>query len=226
MKRGVPAVIAPQPTEAAPYSMTKPKAAGALLFDAAMNGMSTPGADRFRAIAGETAIDLPLPGLAGRHQIDNAGTAIACREHLLASIGCRRSALARGLRHVEWPARLQRLTEGPLAGCRAGWELWLDGGHNEGRCCSACRLGGRRATAPLDLVCGMLATKEPRRFFRGLRRIGACRAITVPGSRADLPADATRSTARAGGLKDDAAAPDTSAARRPRRDGPSGPPAS
>ena len=38
----------------------------------------------------------------------------------------------RGLAQVEWPARLQRLTRGPLAErLPPGWELWLDGGHNE-----------------------------------------------------------------------------------------------
>ena len=42
------------------------------------------------------------------------------------------AAIRRGLASVEWPARLQRLTRGPLTDALpSGWELWLDGGHND-----------------------------------------------------------------------------------------------
>ena len=56
-------------------------------------------------------LDLPLPRLVGRHQIENAATAIAAlRQSGWASDG----AIEKGLRSVEWPARMQRLTFGPL----------------------------------------------------------------------------------------------------------------
>jgi dihydrofolate synthase / folylpolyglutamate synthase len=73
---------------------------------------------------------LPLPALAGAHQIANAGTAVACIRKL-AGFTVDAAAIATGLRRVEWPARLQHLTHGPLiAALPDGAELWLDGMHN------------------------------------------------------------------------------------------------
>src|SRR5258708_25232257 len=72
--------------------------------------------------------DLPLPSLIGAHQIVNAGTAIACLERLV-EFALPREAIANGLRHIDWPARLQLLRRGPLI--EAGppdWEVWLAGG--------------------------------------------------------------------------------------------------
>ena len=55
----------------------------------------------------------PLPELLGPHQIANAGLAIACIDKL-DEFKVSDEAIAQGLRHVDWPARLQRLTSGPL----------------------------------------------------------------------------------------------------------------
>ena len=57
-------------------------------------------------------LDLPPPKLFGRHQFDNAGTAIAA----LRAAGVRLpvKAVEQGLMRAEWPARLQRLTTGAL----------------------------------------------------------------------------------------------------------------
>src|SRR5262249_61523520 len=75
-------------------------------------------------------LDLPLPRLNGRHQIDNAGTAIAGASIIFGDALTTR-ALERGLTHAEWPARLDRLAVGGLhAYVVDGTEIWLDGGHN------------------------------------------------------------------------------------------------
>ena len=69
---------------------------------------------------------LPRPALVGRHQIHNAGLAIAMLRHqdqLLVP----KEAIAKGMGSARWPARLQRLLPGPLTGKRT---VWLDGGHN------------------------------------------------------------------------------------------------
>jgi folylpolyglutamate synthase/dihydropteroate synthase len=74
---------------------------------------------------------LPLPALPGAHQIPNAGAALACLP-FLEGFCIDGHAQMRGLSEVQWPARLQRLTRGPLArSLPPGCELWLDGGHNE-----------------------------------------------------------------------------------------------
>ena len=82
-------------------------------------------------------LDLPLPRLTGRHQIENAGVAIAALRHAGRSgkvLGWgQEAAVERGLSTVEWPARLQRLHKGPLVeAAPKGAEVWLDGGQNYG----------------------------------------------------------------------------------------------
>src|SRR5690606_13243923 len=52
-------------------------------------------------------LDLPLPALAGPHQIENAGLAIATLRH--AGLGADEATIARGLKQAQWPARLTRL---------------------------------------------------------------------------------------------------------------------
>ena len=59
-------------------------------------------------------LDLPPPKLFGRHQFDNAGTAIAALR--AAGIRLPVTAIEQGLMRAEWPARLQRLTD-RQAGC-------------------------------------------------------------------------------------------------------------
>ena len=127
-------------------------------------------------------LDLPLPRLKGRHQIDNAGTAIAA-SNLLFGEALTTRALEHGLTHAEWPARLERLGAGSLHAFIAdGTELWLDGGHNAA--------GGRviaqalaeleeRVPRPMHLVFGMMETKDAHAFiapFKGLVE----RVYTVP----------------------------------------------
>ena len=119
-------------------------------------------------------LDLPLPRLQGRHQIDNAGTAIAAAELLFGEALTTR-ALELGLTQAEWPARLERLPAGGLHAYVAdGTEIWLDGGHNPA--------GGKviaqalaeleeRVPRPMHLVFGMMETKDAHAFiapFKGL----------------------------------------------------------
>ena len=75
-------------------------------------------------------LDLPRPRLFGRHQIGNAGTAVAALRAAGAwAIGS--DAFEAGMLGADWPGRLQRLTRGRLPGLAPpGAELWLDGGHN------------------------------------------------------------------------------------------------
>ncbi len=105
------------------------------------------------------ALDLPLPRLAGRHQAMNAALAVAMIRHQ-DELQVSSSALAAAMGWAEWPARLQRLTAGPLIGDR---EAWLDGGHNP----SAARQIARWARhqfkdgKPLHLIFASLVSKDP-----------------------------------------------------------------
>jgi len=130
----------------------------------------------------ERLLDLPLPALIGQHQIGNAGTAVAAALRLK-WLGLTVDAIEEGLRQVRWPARMQRLDDGPLTRLlNPGSELWLDGGHNPaGGQAIAQTLAELEERAPkqVSLVAGMMRNKDAARFlehFRGLAR----RVVTVP----------------------------------------------
>jgi len=149
-------------------------------------------------------LDLPLPKLIGRHQIENAATAIAGLRRAAHGWG-KDSAIERGLRTVEWPARLQRLHHGPLLEMAPdGAEVWLDGGHNpHGAAAVASAMADLedRGERPLYLICGMLRTKDALSFlstFRGLARHVA--TVTIPGEAMSLGAGELYDRARAAGL--------------------------
>ncbi|MFO1058915.1 MAG: folylpolyglutamate synthase/dihydrofolate synthase family protein [Dongiaceae bacterium] len=205
MKAGVPAVVAPQPPEAAAVFAARAAALGVPLcrHGREWQAEARDGGLAFTVEGGTR--QLPAPALLGAHQIVNAGTALAAA-HLLPGFGLDGAALARGLREVEWPARLQRLTRGTLqALLPAGWELWLDGGHNgaAGEALAAFAAGWR--DRPLHLVFGMLDTKEPAEFLAPLAPLAAgLSAVAIPGSHASLTAEAAAAVARTVGL---AAAP-------------------
>jgi dihydrofolate synthase/folylpolyglutamate synthase len=127
-------------------------------------------------------LDLPLPRLAGRHQLDNAGGAIATAS-VVFSDELTMEAIEHGLTHAKWPARLERLSPGALyTYVDDDTEIWLDGGHNAA--------GGQaiahaiaelddRVPRPVHLIWGMMETKDAHAFvapFKGLVE----RIYTVP----------------------------------------------
>jgi dihydrofolate synthase/folylpolyglutamate synthase len=148
--------------------------------------------------------DLPRPRLAGRHQLVNAGTAIAAlRAAGFGDLGT--DAYEAGLRNVDWPGRLQRLTRGRLADLMPkDSELWLDGGHNAdgGRILAAAMADlSERSNVPLVLVVGLLGTKDAEGFlknFVGLARVLV--AVPIPGQLAARPADEVARIAESVGI--------------------------
>jgi len=149
-------------------------------------------------------LDLPLPKLIGRYQIDNAATAIAALRRSGGGWGSD-AAVEKGLRSVEWPARLQRLTKGPLIDLAPkDAEVWLDGGHNpHGAMAVASAMADleERGERSLYLICGMLRTKDAMGFlapFRGLARHIA--TVDIPGEEMSLGAGELYDRARAVGL--------------------------
>ncbi|MGF1605739.1 MAG: bifunctional folylpolyglutamate synthase/dihydrofolate synthase [Rhodothalassiaceae bacterium] len=77
-------------------------------------------------------LELPMPSLAGAHQIINAGIAVALMRRQEA-VTIPLSAIKAGLGWGRWPARLHAIDRGPLTQRLNGrGALWLDGGHNPG----------------------------------------------------------------------------------------------
>jgi len=117
---------------------------------------------------------LPLPALPGLHQADNAALAVAMLRHQ-DFVSVSRGAMAKGIRHARWPARLQMLADGPLTG---GRQVWLDGGHNpDAGEMLARHFAGRR----VHLVIGMLANKDPLALIAPMRpSLASVTAVPVP----------------------------------------------
>ena len=138
-----------------------------------------------------------LPVLPGPHQVENAGTAIAA----LRTLGFGQPEAEAAVTRAEWPARMQRLTRGPLVEAAGDCELWLDGGHNPagGEAVAATlRAMGPR---PVHLVCGMLNTKDVAGYMRPLAGVArSLTAVAIPGEANTLPAEATAAAAGAVGL--------------------------
>ena len=201
LKPGVSAVIAPQPKEAATVIKERAKSVSAPLYRSRREWHCEALSRRMRYEGERWKLDLPLPSLIGAHQIVNAGTAIACLEQL-SGFDIPAAAIDRGLRHIDWPARLQLLSRGPLVDAvPPDWELWLDGGHNPaaGEVLGDVAAGWR--DRPLYLVVGMMNTKDAAGFIAPLaKHAQALWAVTIPREKNALPADAIANAAASVGL--------------------------
>ena len=204
IKRGVPVIIAAQQRDALAVIERQAARLGAPVKIAGEDWTATE--ERGRLVYQDEAglIDLPAPKLYGRHQFENAGLAIATLR-AIASLKMTPQAYEAGMTKADWPARLQRLTQGRLIDLAPpGSELWLDGGHNPdgGRAIAAALADlEERVSRPLVLIAGMLSTKDNAGFLRNFTGL-AKRLIAVPVPQADkgMPAEALSEVARQIGL--------------------------
>ncbi|KIZ42526.1 MULTISPECIES: folylpolyglutamate synthase/dihydrofolate synthase family protein [Rhodopseudomonas] len=150
-------------------------------------------------------MDLAAPRLFGRHQVDNAGLAIATMR-ALDGFNIGQAAYEAGMVGAEWPARMQRLSAGRLiAQAPPGSEIWLDGGHNaDGGRVAAAALGDleERVSRPLVVITGMMANKDAAGFlsnFAGLTR--HIIAVPIPDRADAMPPERLTDAARALGMR-------------------------
>ncbi|HEY1360661.1 MAG TPA: folylpolyglutamate synthase/dihydrofolate synthase family protein [Xanthobacteraceae bacterium] len=204
LKPGVPAVVAAQPREALAAIERQAARVKAPIRVAGEDWTATE--ERGRLVYQDDAglLDLPAPRLFGRHQFENAGVAIAALRAVTA-LRLPAWAFETGVAKAEWPARMQRLANGPVAAMvPRGSELWLDGGHNaDGARAVANALADleERVSRPLVLVVGMLASKDCEGFLRnfaGLAR--GVVAVPVPDQENSMQAEALAAIARAAGI--------------------------
>ena len=134
---------------------------------------------RYRDESG--TLDLPLPRLPGRYQAINAALAIAMLRHQ-GALALPDAAFREAMTRVDWPARMQRLSDGALLRLLpVGSELWVDGGHNPSAARAVAEFVQLRFgdDLPLVLVFASLASKDSKGIlapFRGL----AAQVMTVP----------------------------------------------
>ena len=198
IKRGIPVIVGPQHPD------------GLAVIDSTATRLGAPilaygqhwhvAEDRGRLIFQDEngLLDLPLPNLPGPHQIQNAGAAIAA----LRLLGKGEQAAEGAVTRAEWPARMQRLRRGPLVEMAPETELWLDGGHNPAGGEAVAATLARMPRRETHLICGMLNTKDVRGYMAPLAaQVDRLHAVSIPGEKNTLPAEATRDAALSVGIK-------------------------
>lgn len=197
IKRGVPCIVGPQHPDGLAVIEAKAAAMGAPLwvFGQHWNVWEERGRLVYQDENG--LLDLPLPNLPGPHQVQNAGAAIAG----LRLLGKGESACEAAVTRAFWPARMQRLRQGPLVDLAPQVELWLDGGHNPAGGEAVAATLARMPQRETHLICGMLNTKDVTGYMRPLAsQVTRLHAVSIPGEKNTLPAEATRDAARAVGI--------------------------
>jgi dihydrofolate synthase/folylpolyglutamate synthase len=204
IKKSVPCIVGPQADEARAVIETEAEHLDAPLFAWGQEFMAHEEHRRMVYQDDQGLIDLPMPRLAGAHQIINAAMAIATLRRLK-QFDVTDRAVEDGLMSVEWPARLQRVTRGPLVSAApAGSEIWLDGAHNpHGARALAHAMADMedRNPRPLYMICGMLQTKDAQMFFQAFRGLARCvTTVSIPGDAASQGAGQLYDAAHAAGL--------------------------
>jgi dihydrofolate synthase/folylpolyglutamate synthase len=197
IKRGVPVIIGPQ--EPAGLEVIEAKAArlGAPVLAFGQHWHVAEENGRLVYQDENGLLDLPLPNLPGPFQIQNAGAAIAA----LRALGRDEAACEAAVTEAYWPARMQRLRQGPLVDSAPKVELWLDGGHNPAGGEAVAATLARMPRRETQLICGMLNTKDVTGYMRPLApHVARLIAVSIPGEKNTLPAEETRDAARAAGI--------------------------
>lgn len=197
IKRGVPVIVGPQSEAGLEVIEERAARLGAPVFAFGQHWNVWEERNRLIYQDENGLLDLPPPNLPGPHQFQNAGAAIAA----LRLLGYAESACEAAVTKAFWPARMQRLRQGPLTEAAPLAELWLDGGHNPAGGEAVAATLARMPARETHLICGMLNTKDVRGYMAPLEgQVSRLHAVSIPGEKNTLPAEATRDAALAVGI--------------------------
>ena len=197
LKRGVPCVVGPQKDDALDVIEARAAKLGCPLYVHGQHWHFWEERGRLIFQDENGLLDLPLPALIGPHQIENAGAAIAA----LRVLGFDEAACEAAMRDVTWPARMQRLRNGPPIDAAGTAELWLDGGHNPAAGEMLATVLTDLPKRPTHLICGMLNTKDIAGYLRPLAGVAdSLTAVSIPDEPNTLPADTTADEAAKVGM--------------------------
>jgi dihydrofolate synthase/folylpolyglutamate synthase len=204
IKRNVPAIIAAQHRDALGAIERQAARMNAPLRIAGEDFTATEERGRLVYQDDDGLLDLPPPRLYGRHQYENAGLAIATLR-AIDRFRIPHAAFETGMARADWPARMNRLTQGSLVDLAPpGSEVWLDGGHNPdgGRAIAAAFADlEERVSRPLVMIVGMLTSKDCEGFLRNFTGLARRMiAVPVPGVEKSTSAEALAECARGIGL--------------------------
>lgn len=187
IKRGCPAIIAPQTPEVMDVFLSKAKEMAAPVSLWGRDWKTERKGNIFEYSGKSGILSLPLPRLIGSHQLINAGTALAALETSDFKSLMKADVLSRAMTSVSWPGRLQRLDRGSLADLLPkGWELWVDGAHNDsGADVIVEQAQNWGASKPLHIITGFKRKKDTEGFYE--RLAGIPRTIQAVDSNFEAP---------------------------------------
>ena len=198
LKRRVPCVVSRQTDDAMEVIEAQAAKVGAPLLAQGQHWDAWE--ERGRLVYQEESglLDLPPPILMGAHQFQNAGAAIA----VLRDLGFGEEACEAAVTRTVWPARMQRLTHGPLIEAAPEAEFWLDGGHNAACSETLAETLSRLPARDTHLICGLMNTKDSAGYMAPLAgRVSSLTAVSIPGEANTLPAEDTARAAAAKGIE-------------------------
>jgi dihydrofolate synthase/folylpolyglutamate synthase len=169
MKPGVPLMLAAQDKQVEAFLLAQAARQGTPVKLAGRDFTARAAGAGMSFAMGDKSHALPLPALRGAHQIDNAALALACADYLSVDD----TAMATGLQTVRWPARLQKLTKGPMVTALAARlpeaEIYLDGGHNEAAAHILADWLRAKTPRPVHIILAMLASKAHDKYLAALK---------------------------------------------------------
>jgi dihydrofolate synthase / folylpolyglutamate synthase len=178
LKPAVPAVLAPQTAEAEAVILAQARTLNCEVIDSAsipFSGVEFT-AHGCRFTFEDAAYTCPLPG---RHQLDNAKTAVAVCHRL----GLEISAIQSGISTVKWPGRLEFISHDP--------DFVLDGAHNPaGAAALAAYIREFHAGRPVWLVYGAMRDKAIEEVTTQLFPLADRLIVTSPNFPRALRAEA------------------------------------
>ncbi|MBE3639138.1 bifunctional folylpolyglutamate synthase/dihydrofolate synthase [Mangrovicoccus algicola] len=202
LKPGVPCIVARQPAEAMEAIEARAARIGAPLIVCGRDFDAWEEMGKLVFQDADGLLDLPMPALRGRHQIENAGMAVAALRHL----GMAAEACETALTGADWPARMQPLIDTKLNALVPKAELWLDGGHNPSAGEALAATLAKMPQKETILVCGMLNTKDPLGYLKPLAaHVRNVIAVGIPDAPATLSAEETAAAATEAGMQANAA---------------------
>jgi dihydrofolate synthase/folylpolyglutamate synthase len=178
IRRGIPVVVGPVPTEARDVLVSMCEMAGADFVEADagvhIESRSEDGLTSIRLATPRRDYGLVPLGLRGDHQVENAVVAVRLLEELERQLPVTAAAIAAGIRDVRWPGRLQML-EVP-----GGRRVLFDAAHNPAGAWALASYLKREFPEPLPLVFGALRDKDVTMMLKSLLPAASVVVMTEP----------------------------------------------
>ena len=207
LKPSVSAIIGPQTNEALNVIKKRALELGSSAYIFGEDWNISPVKNQLMFKMGSKSSIVPRPNLLGDHQIQNTGCALASVTLLNGQFPVSPQEIDIGLVNINWPARLQKLTEGILIeNLSEDVEIWIDGGHNQDAAKAiASTLRDWRSESPeisTHMIFGALNNRNPQNFLQYFTNIiDTIRTIDIPGETNSLSASEIETVALGCGLK-------------------------